>query len=254
MDKRQNYIGKTGLMVFARSPAHYYAEFLDPERERTPSTPTQLFGTLVHSLILEPDTFEARYAIVPEEMNKRKKEWEIFQNEHVGKTLVSGEDYKRAKGMQAAVYRNKNAAALLKNGVAEKDIFAHDPETGSLIKIRPDYYIRNAGIILDIKTTIDARTEAFQRDVYKFKYHVQDALYRDVADWAGYLVEKFIFIAVEKEPPYGVALYELQPTAIEMGRNTYREPLNRYAECVKNDMWECYPEACTLLSLPAWAK
>lgn len=254
MTKPKGYIGKSGLMLFARSPAHYYAEYLDPNRERTPSTPAQNFGTLVHSIILEPETVLTKFAVIPEEMNKRKKEWTDFQAEHLGKILVSSDDYEKAKGMQSAVYRNKNAFALLQNGVAEDDIFADDPITGVLLKIRPDYFNRDFGVIVDIKTTMDARPESFFRDVYKYQYHVQDALYRDVAEWAGYTVKKFYFIAVEKEPPFGVRVYELDAHAIETGRNTYRAPLERYAQCLATNTWECYPEECSILSLPAWAK
>lgn len=64
-----------------------------------------------------------------------------------------------------------------------------------------------------------------------------------------------IFIAVEKEPPYNVELYELDDEAIEAGRQEYLKDIETYKECLKTDTWHGYTteQKINILSLPAWA-
>jgi hypothetical protein len=53
-------IGASGLKLFARSPAHYWAEYLDPGRKRR-DTATLRRGRAWHCALFEPDEFALRY-------------------------------------------------------------------------------------------------------------------------------------------------------------------------------------------------
>ena len=70
----------------------------------------------------------------------------------------------------------------------------------------------------------------------------------------GKIVEGFVFVAVEKQPPYGVAVYELSPEDITVGRAMYRQDLHTYAACQDANKWPAYPEDIRLLELPAWGR
>ncbi len=63
----------------------------------------------------------------------------------------------------------------------------------------------------------------------------------------------FVFIAVEKTPPYAVALYELDAEAVDLGRALARRDLARYANARDFGVWPGYPDAVQSLSLPKWA-
>ena len=110
------------------------------------------------------------------------------------------------------------------------------------------------GLVLDLKTTQNASAAAFAKAVATFRYHVQHAWYLDGYHQAtGDLPLGFIFIAVEKTPPYAVALYELDGEAADYGRLLARRDLARYATARDLDVWPGYPDEIQPLSLPRWA-
>ena len=57
-------IGSTGLKLVHRSPAHYYAQYLAPDRVIKPPTPAMLLGKYTHCAILEPGRFWDKYACI----------------------------------------------------------------------------------------------------------------------------------------------------------------------------------------------
>ena len=249
-----DYIGKSGLDLINCSPLHYWERYLNPNHVREPETPAQIFGSLVHCAVLEHEKLERRYVSIPEEMNKRKTEWKDFQTEHEGKRLVTAEQYATALAIREAVHSHPKASLLLGEGVAEKAMWANDPVTGVLVKTKPDFYNPKLEFLVDLKTTINAGAEKFARDSFNYRYHVQDAFYTDVAGWAGVPVKGFAFIAVEKEPPFAVAVYVLDDDSREVGRITYRTDLNTYAECYKTQNWHGYHKNDIVgLRLPNWA-
>lgn len=249
------YIGKSGLDLIDRSPKHFWERYLNPDAPRRPQTPAQVIGSLVHCVLLEPQKFERRYQLIPPDMNKRTGAWAEWKAANEGKTWVEEEDYAAALAIREAVHSHPHAALLLAegDGVAEKPMWAHDPETGVLVKSKPDFHNTKLGFIVDVKTTTDAREAPFARDIYNYRYHVQDAFYTDVATWSGVPVRGFAFVVVEKEPPYGVAVYILDDDSRELGRMAYRENLNTYAACLKSGVWHGYEAAAKSLRLPPWA-
>lgn len=56
-------VSKSGLDLVGRSPAHYKAKYLDGIDEVTSDTPAKRFGAAFHLRTLEPEIFEADYAI-----------------------------------------------------------------------------------------------------------------------------------------------------------------------------------------------
>lgn len=251
-----DYIGKTGLDYVNRSPKHFWEQYLNPERPpEDEQTPAQAFGSLVHCLVLEPEKFNRRYEIVPFEMSKKGGEWAKFKAEHQHKTLIETHHHEAALCIKGAIEKHPEAGRLLtpSHGIAEKPMWARDPITGVLVKIKPDFHNTKLGAFIDVKTTGDASYERFARDVFNLRYHVQDAFYTDVAAWAGTPVRAFVFIAVEKQPPYEVAVYVLDDDSRELGRAAYRENLNTYAACLKSGIWHGYDPAIKSMRLPPWA-
>jgi hypothetical protein len=62
-----------------------------------------------------------------------------------------------------------------------------------------------------------------------------------------------MFIVLEKDPPFCVAVYELEDLAISLGRDEYQKHLQQYAECMSSGVWPAYGDGADLVSLPAWA-
>lgn len=253
-------IGKSGLDLISRSPAHYWARYLDPNREREEPTPALILGTAVHSAILEPNDFEARYRTLPE-INKRttagKAEFEALMEHAKANKLVflSQYDLDKCRRMRDAVHKHPAAQLLLAKGVAEQTLMWTDEETGAKCKARPDWLSEDTGYIVDVKTTEDASPVGFAKSVYNYRYHVQAPWYLDGhLNSIGHAAEGFAFIAVEKTPPYAVSVYYVTPDVYVLGKKTYLRDLKTYMECLRNNNWPGYSQDFQALQLPAWAK
>ncbi|MEK6880139.1 MAG: hypothetical protein AABY22_11045, partial [Nanoarchaeota archaeon] len=62
-----------------------------------------------------------------------------------------------------------------------------------------------------------------------------------------------VFIAIESEPPYEVAVYRLMEAAIEYGELEIRNLLLEIAKCQKTGIWPGYADEVQDIALPPWA-
>lgn len=249
-------ISKSGLDLISRSPLHYYAAYLDPNRTPREETPAMALGTAIHSAVLEPEKFAADYLLMPK-LDRRTKDgkaaYEDFtaQAEENGQTLISPDDYRACTTIAAQLRQNPAAAVLFENGKAEQSAFWTDRETGVLCKARPDW-LRH-GAVLDVKSTDDASPSGFQRSVLKWRYHVQAAWYLDgIHQATGVPPGAFIFCVFEKAPPYAAAFYYADNDMLELGRREYRRCLRLYADCLNSGNWHGYAPQILPISLPVW--
>ncbi len=178
-----------------------------------------------------------------------------------GKTILTPAQWRDVRGMRDAALEHPKLAKLLTDprGKAEQSVYWIDEETGVLCRCRPDLWVSD--IILDLKTTEDARPSVFERSVEKFRYYVQAAFYMDgiaAAEKQGGLPEglqvpkHFLFGALEKKAPYLNGVYMLDAEAVEIGRREYREDLNTYAHCLSTGEWPGYGDQIQSISLPEW--
>ena len=243
----ENRINNSGLKLIMRTPAHYKYNLEHPE-ERKP-TPQMMLGTAVHCAVLEPATFNDRYAIAPQ-CDKRTKEGKAiwFKLEASKKLILSASDYEAVQGMSQSVLNHETASKLFAAGDPEVTVFT-DIE-GIPAKARLDWY-RN-GIILDLKTTAAADPDSFSKSCANFGYSLQAAWYMDCCEAAGLEAHTLIFVTVESVNPHLVSCYELDEVSIEYGRDHYRAALNKYRECMALDEWPGFPSGISTISLPTW--
>lgn len=244
-------ISKSGLDKIARSPAHYrtYREGEDEE------TDALIFGSAFHDYILLPQVFQTAYTVLSDDFNPRTKagKEQMAGIAAAGQTVLKAQWLKDIKGMAASVAAHPKAAALLGAGKSETSIFWTDPDTGIECRCRPDH-IHTSGILVDLKSTLDAAPAAFAKTCANYRYHVQDAFYsegyyRATGQWP----RGFVFIAVEKTAPYAVACYSLDDDAKAYGHELFRRDLETLLEAEKSQKWTAYSQEIETLSLPAWA-
>jgi exodeoxyribonuclease VIII len=147
------------------------------------------------------------------------------------------------------------AAALLLGmaGEAETTHMWTEPTTGLQCKCRPDWISEDGGIVVDLKTTEDASPREFRRSIAKWRYHVQAGWYMAGIEAAyGKRPSGFIFIAVEKKPPFAVGVYAADEQMIERGYETAMRDLQTLAECKASGRWPAYSDRIEPISLPAW--
>ena len=239
-------ISKSGLDKIAISPAHYQASLTATRTE----TPALRLGTLIHTALLEPGRLD--YVVKPADMSFATKEGKAWKAENEGCEILSQADDDTITGIQRSVQAHKAARQLLTRGKAEVSLFATD-STATTRKARPDFMPDGTNIIADIKTCERADIGSFQKSILRYRYHVQAAYYLDMAERCGLERDAFVFIAVEKEPPYAVAVYQLDIASIELGREQYERDLAVYRQCVKSGVWPAYGDDIQPISVPAWA-
>lgn len=290
-------VSKSSTDIIRKSPAHYLHS---RTAQLKSSTAAQRIGTIDHKILLEFDDFWSEYArpfVAPEgalatnpEIAARLKELgektsgnkadltdrlraadpsAIFLDDakaayaaEVGdRDIISDEELAQAEAVRAAVMAHPVAGKLLApgSGVPELSCYWTDLETGVQCRCRPDWR-RHDGLIVDLKTCLDASPEGFQKSIFGWRYHVQHAFYMDGitasleqgGDCEMPAPKAFIFIAVEKTAPYAVGVYVLEPESVEIGRREYREDLRTYAECLNTGKWPGYGDKIQSISLPEW--
>ena len=86
-----------------------------------------------------------------------------------------------------------------------------------------------------------------------FGYDLQAAHYLDGQNALGVYRDDFYFLAVEKTPPYAVAVYRADDAFLSTGRTKLAKLRALYAECLAADSWPGYPDTIMGLALPTWA-
>lgn len=238
-----------------RIPALFKYHVIDGnKREQTKSMD---LGTLVHTLVIEPEKFAIAYAVAPK-CDKRtkigKETWELFIASNPGKEVISIDDYDAANAMADAI-RKHDAVKLLfdVSPVCEKSIIWTDPATGLALRCRPDILLPAAETKVDLKTTKDVSPWAFAKSMAQYNYATQAAYYREGCwEGAGLEINHDVIIAVDTKPPHLVAVYELDENDIQWGRDQVRRWIEMYLDCKAKDRWPGY-DGIQKISLPRYA-
>ena len=67
----------------------------------------------------------------------------------------------------------------------------------------------------------------------------------------GNIMNNFIFVCIEKSPPYAIGCYQLGDRILERTKNEYHKLLADLANCLTADEWNAYEEQ--VIELPEWA-
>ena len=247
-------VSKSDLDLLHICPAKYRYRKDNPDENETPAL---LFGSMVHKLILEPERFDQEFAVAPEGDRRKKagkQAYEDFLQTAGERRIVTKADYDKGCEMRDAVMSNAKMKQLLTGGETETSYYWSDERTGVKCKCRPDKV--NMGYIIDLKTTNDASREGFARSLFNYRYHVQAAWYLVGYEAAtGVKPAGFIFVAVEKEPPYASAIYVVNDVTVDLGAKEAAANLDTFVNCSETGNWYGYGgennEAMTI-DLPAW--
>lgn len=244
-------MNQSSLKNLIRSPEYYKFRKENPMQQ----TESMMFGSAVHTAILEPQLFDDLYAIIPK-VDKRTKagkvKWAIFEEENQGKTLLKEEQAERIRDIVKKVKSKVSILNYIDNGF--KEVSFYGEMNGILCRGRADNLIPDLGMIVDIKTTQDARPIEFQRSAIKYGYDIQSAYYLDLASKVtGVQFDKFIFITIESNAPHGMQVYVADPVLVEIGRTKYQQGMEIYNECLAKDEWPDYEDKVLNLAPPIWA-
>lgn len=267
-----------------KSPAHYQARY-GPNAEPFYPTASMVFGSAVHHRILEPDTFADHWCsksehggepTIPELKELLNSQGISFKSTAKKSDLLSlafpdgvpvdkrcalsEDDWRHVHGVHAALRSHDYTGLWFDPGQSnyskynELSIYAKTHQ-GHLIKGRLDRaHIEGDKItILDLKTTDKVDARSFQRKLVDLRYDLQASWYTRLASEAFASMEiEFIFVAVERKPPYGICLYRASESILDNGNRLMDKALNIFGERVAIDDWPAYPPEIVDLELPSW--
>jgi exodeoxyribonuclease VIII len=250
-------VSKSKADTFRQSRKRYYRRFVEGSLAAKPPTPQMKAGTVLHALLLEPDTFDCLFCVAPKIYRRTKQgkaDWAAFQRASEGMTIVEDATMSAAARMAEAVEASDMAMSLLSNPEAkfEQSIFWHDGQSALDLKARLD--VVHPQCLIDVKTARDASPEGFAKACASFGYHRQHEWYQ--RGWEAITGEKlpFVFLVVANDEPHEVALYTLDNAAVQLGADQNRTTLSQLKTSIQTDSWASPWEASiNELSLPRYA-
>lgn len=225
-------------------------------------TPAMEFGTLAHAVILgeEPELVVCDYA----SWKSGKAQEEKLDVLATGKIPVLPKEKSRLEGMAAAIRNHETAGPLFAPGTgkAEQSLYLPHRPTGVMRRARPDwlpYFTGGRLRVPDLKTCASAHLDAIEKDVANYRYYQQAPWYLDVIKGLGLCGDEepaFLFVFIEKEPPYLITVVELIEPYMKAGRKENVSALHLYADCLAKNDWPDYMRPYTTylpqVAPPVW--
>jgi len=246
------------LKDLLRSSAHFYSHNIIKEHER--ETKKHLdFGTLAHTLFLEPEQFHNEFAVIPadapkpptdvmrnaknpsEDSIKRVQWWDAFAAEHGTKITISAEQLAGAERIANNLRMLSSYADMQNNyGMPEASIFFTDPVYDLSLRIRPD--------------SRDARHFKFSKDSGDLGYSLSASMYREGFQQYYGTESKpdFIYLVAENVAPFNVKQYRASDLFLSVGDTQYRKAKELLAESLLINEWDGYSLEMEDLFLPSY--
>lgn len=246
-------INASALKHAVKSPAHYrYAR--TAKREQTES---QSFGEALHLAVLEPERYTTVVAVSPKfdrRTKQGKADAEAFAAANVGKTIIDEADAEAINAMRESCLACPAVRQIIgASGQCEATALWREAGVDLDAKARFDRISFGAKCIADVKTARDASPEGFARACAQYQYHFSAAWYMRGALALTSHPFRFTWIALEKEPPYAVAVYEPTERMLDVANNQIESALRRVKDCEETGVYPAYASESTPIDLPEWA-
>ncbi len=220
--KKKDHLSYSALSAFKKSPNHLLAYW----NKTFQATDAMKFGSLIHKLLLQPETFSYEFAVF-EGKTRRGKEWEAFSALNEGKTIIKAQEVDDANKIIQNAMKNKVFSEMIQNATAvEKEL--NWSYKGVKFKGYADMIseYNNRKCVIDIKTTTDAGRR-FERDLMYNDYKMQLAMYTE--SFEDTEMDAYV-VAIETKLPFNVQVYKLNETLLFKGFMDYDYYTTKYNE------------------------
>ena len=218
----------------------------------SPATPALIIGDAFHTATLEPARFESEFAVKPAQLGGKGPRCNVYkdifaemQAEEPHIKWLEESEYEYVCDMASSALDHP----ILKQYLAEQDAViegtAYFECEGAKCKVRPDLYLPGAGVVIDLKSTVDASARGFSKSVRTYGYAFQCAWYLEGLRLAGEKPTEFIFLAVEKKAPYLTAAYKVSAAEIEKQTHAMYKACALWNECVSSGVYPGYTDEVT---------
>jgi hypothetical protein len=149
--------------------------------------------------------------------------------------LLLKKEFDSLRGMVESVASNPDCQDIFRHGISELSLFRNFSLGGTTLRKSRIDWLPRANALADVKTCVSANKREFSGTILERGYHTQAAYYLDIVNDSSLTLREpkqcFIFIAVEKTPPYAVCIYNLEQKAIGKARTKNIERLAKYIQC-----------------------
>lgn len=205
------------------------------------------FGTLVHTMFFEMETYTGRYIVEPgkEEFPNSKGEiTDSYKNtsaykqwvaENRSRIVIDHADEQRAKRCVQAVQDHPGAMDMFGDGGENECVIVWiDSETGVKCKARLDRMTQ--GWLADLKTTKEIG-RSFLYDYSKYDYLMSVTFYRRGAMEIDGIPRQVGIVAVETEEPHGVQAAPVNFDDMKLADERISHYLRGVARCQETGEW-----------------
>lgn len=209
------------------------------EREHPrPPSEEMVWGSAVHSLVLGdgPLPVDTGY----DRWQSGDAKARVAEIRASGAIALKPKDFARAHAAAERVREHPEAAAVLSAGKPELSAFARDPQTGLMMRARPDWLrllTPSTALVGDLKTTNKSGPDEWIWSAGEFGYFLQQPWYEDVLALLGIEVVRWLWLIVCSDPPHEVWVQEFPPSAPELGRRCNRRALEVLADALAAGEW-----------------
>lgn len=240
---------------------HY--EKNNPETKKI--SPAMLIGARTHKAFLEGDEFIRRYRQMPKftgftkdgrestqsaDVKAKRAAW-ILDQPSDAIIVESMEERDQLVGMLNSLAAHPVAQLLMAGSKRELSGFAN--YEGFRCKIRIDIYNEGLFMLSDLKTTRNAVTSEFHKQITNEMYYVQAAFYLAIASKIiGKQIRTFNAIAVDKEPPYLVTVHEIGESFLTCGDLMIKGAMAKLRAALTSGEWLPEPQLAMTANAPDW--
>lgn len=274
--KPLDFIAPSDLKGKKTPKEFYYWKYVHIPEPNKEETKAETIGTAAHVAILEQDKWAEKVAVYSDPYPDRtmgykpkKQHYARFTADHAGKTIIYWKDFELIQDMKRSLAKTMDVSllnpkgAIIENSFYAKLIFKKDGTVERIedlkdfeevnktskddlvlfVCTRPDLVRKReeACVDIDLKTCQSVNPKKFAKDSYGFEYHIQAAMGVDIVGACmDTEVDLFIFIAIEKNPPYDALPFYCSFNTIDYGRTMYQHRLWEIWKARKAGYFEGY--------------
>ena len=245
---RKTHLSSTNIRTFKKNRKQFEYSLT---HELVKQTKAMADGTAVHSFFLERDSFNADYVTKPADIKLNTKVGKEWAQEHQGKIIIDSEFSNNLLEMEKSFMDSPAKLIYDNKGQTELSYFWDD-----LVlvrgKCRPDWISDDGNIVVDVKTTIDASPKGLQKSISNWGYHLQLGWYLRGLRKLGLPAKEFIFIAIEKTPPFCVGVYSADQNMINFAMKEIDQLMPEIQTAMMSNEFPDYTPEITSIGLPPW--
>lgn len=208
----KNYLSNSDIYRLVNDPVGF--KISKEQGLQQTSTPEMLFGRYFHHEMLEPEKTNDYVSVNVKSRNA--KAYQDAKLEH-GEELLLDMEIDKAKRMCDKLLNNKEVFDLLDLQDSEREV----PEYGIVLdggkylwKGKADLINRKQNLIIDLKTT--SSLERFRSSAYKYNYHSQAYIYKQL------FCLDMILVVIDKNN-FQIAITPFSDYALEQGEEKVRQ-------------------------------